>query len=347
VSWSPEPWELVGEAGPAQQTPDLAPVIQEIVSRPGWTSGNALALVITGAGLRVAESFEGSRAGAPELYVVVGPAPPPNGAPRVDAGADRTGTLSAATPLDGTVSDDGLPDPPHAVRTLWSLGGGPAPVTFDAPGSVDTPVRFTAAGTYLLRLTATDGALTAHDSVVVEVHDAATFESRVASGADDVEEKASGSVSATSSDLELVEDGGVQTIGLRFNGVSIPPGATILTAWVQFKADEAGNAAATLAVHGHAADSAPPFTSASRNVSGRARTAASVSWTPAAWTAVGEAGPAQRTPDLRAVLQEIVSRPGWSSGNSVALIVTGSGKRTAEAYEGDRAGAALLHVEYR
>jgi hypothetical protein len=46
------------------------------------------------------------------------------------------------------------------------------------------------------------------------------------------------------------------------------------------------------------------------------------------------------------VIQEIVSRPGWVSGNALALIVTGSGKRTAESFNGDAAGAALLHVEY-
>ena len=38
--------------------------------------------------------------------------------------------------------------------------------------------------------------------------------------------------------------------------------------------------------------------------------------------------------------------PGWSSGNALALIVTGTGERVAEAYEGDQAGAPLLHVEY-
>jgi hypothetical protein len=46
------------------------------------------------------------------------------------------------------------------------------------------------------------------------------------------------------------------------------------------------------------------------------------------------------------VIQEIVNRSGWASGNSLVLIVTGTGKRTAESYNGDQAGAALLHVEY-
>jgi hypothetical protein len=58
-------------------------------------------------------------------------------------------------------------------------------------------------------------------------------------------------------------------------------------------------------------------------------------------------GPDQQTPDLSAVIQELVNRPGWSSGNALAIIITGTGKRTAEAFNGDADGAPLLHVRYR
>jgi hypothetical protein len=37
------------------------------------------------------------------------------------------------------------------------------------------------------------------------------------------------------------------------------------------------------------------------------------------------AGPDQRAPDLSAVIQDIVDRLGWESGNGLVLIVTGSG----------------------
>ena len=71
-----------------------------------------------------------------------------------------------------------------------------------------------------------------------------------------------------------------------------------------------------------------------------------MSWSPPAWTLVGEAGASQRTPELSSVLQEIVGRPGWASGNALALIITGTGHRTAESFEGKVAAAALLHVEF-
>jgi hypothetical protein len=57
---------------------------------------------------------------------------------------------------------------------------------------------------------------------------------RVAASSDDAEESSGGSVSLTSSDLELVTDGTVvQTVGVRFRSLAIPKGATITAAWIQ------------------------------------------------------------------------------------------------------------------
>jgi len=98
--------------------------------------------------------------------------------------------------------------------------------------------------------------------------------------------------------------------------------------------DEASSGTTSLTIAGEATDNAGPFTSAAANVSSRRRTSAAVPWVPVAWSTVGQAGAAQRTPDLTAVLGEIVGRSGWVSGNSVVLIVTGSGKRVAKAYDG-------------
>jgi hypothetical protein len=47
------------------------------------------------------------------------------------------------------------------------------------------------------------------------------------------------------------------------------------------------------------------------------------------------------------VIQEIVDRPGWSSDNAMVLIITGTGERVAESYDGNSSGAPLLHVEYK
>ena len=46
------------------------------------------------------------------------------------------------------------------------------------------------------------------------------------------------------------------------------------------------------------------------------------------------------------MIQEIINRPGWARDNALVLIISGTGKRTAESYDGDSSGAPLLHVEY-
>ena len=92
---------------------------------------------------------------------------------------------------------------------------------------------------------------------------------------------------------------------------------------------------------------APAFTTASSNISSRSKTTANAAWSPNAWGTVGAQGSDQRTPDLSAILQEIVSRSGWASGQAVVIIITGTGHRTAVAYDGAPGGAPLLHVEYQ
>jgi hypothetical protein len=173
-----------------------------------------------------------------------------------------------------------------------------------------------------------------------------TVEVRIAVSSDDAEERPTGAVSLDSSDLELLEDGGIQTVGLRFPGVAVPRGATIVNAWVQFQVDEAASGATAVRLEAQATDNAPTFTTAVRSLSSRARTSAFVSWSPPAWPVINVAGAEQRTPNLAAVIQQIVDRPGWASGNALALIATGSGRRVAEARDGSLSGAPKLHVEY-
>jgi hypothetical protein len=98
-------------------------------------------------------------------------APPANLAPQVNAGADAESLLSEVLQLDGTVNDDGLPDPPGALSTLWTLVSGPAAVSFADAAAVDTTVSFTQTGTYVLRLSATDGELASDDEITIQVND--------------------------------------------------------------------------------------------------------------------------------------------------------------------------------
>ena len=270
-----------------------------------------------------------------------------NQRPVVNAGSDVTVSESAGASLDGTVSDDG----PPPLSTVWSQEGGPAlGASFANPSAVDTTVSFAEPGVYTLRLTATDGeALSAFDEVVVTVSPDGlnVVDVQITNGLDDAEERASGAVSRSSTDLELVTDSAVQTVGVRFPGVAVPTGATITNAWVQFTVDEVTTDPASLAVQVQLSPDAPPITGNSFNVSSRLATATSaISWNPEAWPTRNVTGPDQRTPSLTGAIQQVVDQGGWSSGSAMMVIITGSGRRTAEAYDGSPTGAPTLHIEY-
>ncbi len=93
-----------------------------------------------------------------------------NQAPMVNAGPDLVVTLPNAANLNGTVTDDGLPNPPATVTTTWSKVSGPGTVTFGNANAVDTTATFSVAGTYVLRLTASDSASPASDTVTITVN---------------------------------------------------------------------------------------------------------------------------------------------------------------------------------
>jgi RHS repeat-associated protein len=93
-----------------------------------------------------------------------------NQPPTVNAGADQTTILSAGVQLNGSVSDDGLPAG-NTLTTTWSAVSGPGTVTFGNIHAIITGVTFSATGTYVLRVTASDGELTTSDDVTITVND--------------------------------------------------------------------------------------------------------------------------------------------------------------------------------
>jgi tartrate-resistant acid phosphatase type 5 len=109
-----------------------------------------------------------------ELTIIVETELSPNQAPSVNTGLNQTITLPANAVLDGTVFDDGLPNPPGEVTTTWSKVSGPGDVTFSDTSALSTTATFTIEGIYVLRLTADDSELTAYDEVLAIVEPAAS-----------------------------------------------------------------------------------------------------------------------------------------------------------------------------
>ena len=464
VAWSPPAWTGVGDRGADQLTPDIAPVIQEVVDRANYTSSSAIAVIITGTGKRTAESYNGSSADAATLCVTYDlvsydcPSIQKNyGDPCDDndvctindeiqndctcAGtfqdSDGDGTCDALDicpggPEPGSDCDDGdpntdgeiiLPDCTCAVPDCPGLGGNYGdPCDDNDVCTVDDEIQndCTCAGTFqdsdgdgvCDALDICPGApdpgascddndeCTIDDEIQADCSCAGTFQDsdgdgtcdandicpggpepgtpcddgdpntsgetiqqdctcgggvaggttvcvKIAAGNDDVEERANGSLSMTSSDLELINDNSDQTIGLRFLNLDIPQGSNILNADLQFTVDEVNNTnPCTLDIYGEDADDAAAFVNSNNNVTDRDLTTATVSWSPPDWTAIGDSGADQLTPDLAAIVQEIVDRTNYTSASAIAIIINGNGRRVAESFNGSSNDAAELCVEY-
>ena len=286
-----------------------------------------------------------------KMYEMTAPVPssPGNNPPVVNAGPDQSIIIDNGATLNGSATDDGKPNPPGVLSTQWSMASGPGSVIFANPTALITTASFSLPGTYVLRLSAYDGEISTYDETTITVTGGGgsiNLDVRVSRNSDDAEEDASGVVSLTSSDLELVQESTLQTVGVRFTGVSIPKNAQIISAYIQFQVDETRSVVTSLTLWGEAQDNPGTFTTTNGNVSSRIRTSASAVWSPSPWTVVGQAGVDQRTSNMSAIIQEIVNRPGWSAGNSLVVIFGGSGTRVAVAYDGLPASAPMLHVEY-
>ncbi|NLR95045.1 InlB B-repeat-containing protein, partial [Flammeovirga agarivorans] len=174
---------------------------------------------------------------------------------------------------------------------------------------------------------------------------------RVSTDEDDAEEAEDGSIDLSSSDLELVydphEDAGNQIVGIRFQALDIPKGAIIKEAYIQFTADEDKNDEGSMNIYAQYDNSPVAFTTTINDISSRPKTTASVVWTPVDWDVVGDAGDAQKTPDLSTLVQEVIDRDGWTSGNNMAFIIEGTGRRVAESYKGSSTEAPQLIIEFK
>ena len=98
----------------------------------------------------------------------VQPVAPVNAPPVVSAGADQTIAFSSVATLYGVATDDGFPSG-SLLTVSWSKVSGPGVVMFSSPNGVVTQASFSATGTYVIRLTASDSLLTTSSDATVYV----------------------------------------------------------------------------------------------------------------------------------------------------------------------------------
>ena len=111
-------------------------------------------------------AYDGNVMSVDDLTVTAGPF---STKPIVNAGPDQTLAVSRRTTLNGTVTDDGLVNPKLII--WWEVLAKPAgsTVALQYEGVAKTPVTFSMAGTYTLRLGAYDGDEMTLDTMIVTV----------------------------------------------------------------------------------------------------------------------------------------------------------------------------------
>ncbi|MBU1621935.1 MAG: hypothetical protein KJ604_20965, partial [Gammaproteobacteria bacterium] len=154
--------------------------------------------------------------------------------------------------------------------------------------------------------------------------------------------------------------------GFRFDGIAIPNAATIDLANLIFTGSVAkSNNNVNSVVIGEDADDAATFSTLA-NYQGRRGTVvggannnnittASVTWNAIAAWSVDESGADTTSPDIKSIIQEIVNRVGWASGNAIVLYhddhagnstATDATNRNAYTWDNASAKAPLLEIDY-
>ena len=170
---------------------------------------------------------------------------------------------------------------------------------------------------------------------------------QINSGSNDVNEDGT-SFDASSTTVFLGTGGvvGGGYTGLRFTGVNIPFGATITSAHLEVVSPSATWNQLDFGIYGEKVANSAVFSTSSRP-SGRSLTTATIvhsdnlNWAAGATISLNE---------MASVIQEIVNTSGWVSGNSLSVILKGTGtafnRKFVSSFEGSAGSAPKLVVNY-
>lgn len=131
--------------------------------------------------------------------------------------------------------------------------------------------------------------------------------------------------------------------GWRFTSVAVPAGATIDLANLKVNVTGKGTAYGGANLYGDDVDN-PAAWSSSARPSGRTKTSASAVWTRPTTTGI-------KTTDVTSIVAEIIARPGWNSGQDIALFgityESGTTRNTyAEDFNAAGTNEAQLEIDY-
>ena len=346
VVWEPAPW-AEGYTSPDQQTPNLAFLIQEIVSQHDWFPQNSIAFMIEGSGIRTAASYDGciNVNCAPTLVIeyestcVIPPftvervcIPDSSELYYLDIVAEPVTTTT--NPFSGPFN---LLTTADTITYVKVLGNTKRTGPFESGDTTDLYFYSTAqpaCNFYVTDIT--------HDCRIQSTS------SEIRSSTDDAEEiLSSGIVHLENPVLTIAEEvPELLMVGLRFEGLKIPQGAEIVDAYIQFESAGVNLGQAELAIRAHDNNNSKTFKDTEFNISNRKCTDTMATWIPKVWDMPGQKGPCQQTSNFSVVVQEVVDRIAWTEESAISVLIEGEGTRSALAFEGCPDCGAEIFVDY-
>lgn len=169
-----------------------------------------------------------------------------------------------------------------------------------------------------------------------------TINLTVTGSSDDARQISSGGVNIT--DTGSTINDADEYFGYRFQNVTIPQGSTITVATLSIYVANTANDDPDVIITAEGIDTSPAFVATSSNISDRTDTTANIIWQD---TAIGTGY--NSPPDISTVIQEIVDRAGWVSGNDLSVILrqpTATGALRSEMVDKGTGFAAKLDITY-
>ena len=146
-----------------------------------------------------------------------------------------------------------------------------------------------------------------------------------------------------------------QKVGLRFQNVRVPRGATVTTAYVTFTSGVRSSTPTSLEIKAIASGDTAPFQVQQNDISSRTTTS-SITWNASSTDnpmTTWETGTTYRTPELKTIVQPVINQSttdnAWCGGNSLGFVISSSSLsslRNALSYDSNPSSAPTLHIEF-
>jgi type IV pilus assembly protein PilY1 len=168
-----------------------------------------------------------------------------------------------------------------------------------------------------------------------------TVNRSISASSDDAEETGS-SATTTSGDLDFYDG---SDVGLRFDDLPIPNGASIFDARIQLVADANDGGTTNMTIYAENVDDAQTYSSTNGTIEDRTYLGSTVTWSESTSWSTNDV---IDSPDVSSLVAAVVARSGWEPGNAIAFRIdtSTSTDREAESLDGSPGEAPRLIVEY-